>query len=132
MGMRQSALYCNSCKTWMRHAVSRGVGKVGVSLCVRQRSAVLPETPVQLLPITAGMYPWVGCHHCSSILLMWWPPASATCEMLTFHTQILPMNPRVLFANIRTTHSNCCASQTPPGASRQKTGCVNKQDLLWR
>jgi len=111
--MRQSAEYCNSCKSWMRHTVSREVGKVGVSLCVCQCPAVLPETPVQLLPITAGMYPWVGCQQCSSILLMWWPPGSATCEMLTFHTQILPTN--LPFANIRSTLSNCCASQTPPG-----------------
>lgn len=87
--------------------VSREVSKVGVSPCIRQRSAVLPETPVQLLPITAGMYPWVGCQECGSILLIWWPPAWATCEILTFHTLIFPMNPQSPLTNIRTARSNC-------------------------
>lgn len=79
-------MFGNICRMWMSQRVIWEFGRVRMSLCV------LPETLLQLLPITAGMYPWVGCQQCSRILLMRWPPASATCEILTFHIQILPMN----------------------------------------
>lgn len=70
----------------------RGVVMVGVPYgrpCLF--SAVLPETSAQLLPITPGMYPWVRCQECGGTLITQGPLAQATCELLTWHTKILPM-----------------------------------------
>lgn len=56
-------------------------------------SAVFPEASVQLLPITPGMHPWVRYQECGGTLITQQPLAQATCELLTLHTQILPVPP---------------------------------------
>lgn len=80
----------------------RGVIMVGVppwSPPVCLLSAVLPETSVQLLPITPGMYPWVRCQESGGTLITEWPLAQASCELLTWHTQILPMSPSTVHSD---------------------------------